>query len=82
MAYSMRLLKLNYILMKTTFGVILLIIGLVTTLITGMNAVQQTETFSFLGMDVVVSQGNYSPVIISALVLVMGVVLLVSARGK
>jgi hypothetical protein len=68
--------------MKTVFGSILLIIGLATTLITATNAIQQTETFSLFGMDIVVSQGNYAPVIISLLVLVMGVVLLASARGK
>jgi hypothetical protein len=68
--------------MKTVFGSILLIIGLVTTLITGANAINQTETFSLFGMNIVVSHGNYAPVVISVLVLIIGVVLLASARGK
>jgi hypothetical protein len=68
--------------MKTTFGSILLIIGLVSTIITGINAVKQTESFSIFGMNIVVSQGNYMPVVISLIVLLMGVVLLVSSKGK
>jgi hypothetical protein len=68
--------------MKTVFGAILLIVGLIGSIITGANALQQTETFSFFGMDIVVSQGNFSPVIISVIILIMGVVLLASARGK
>jgi hypothetical protein len=68
--------------MKTAFGSILLIIGLVSTIITGVNAIKQTESFSILGMDIVVSQGSYVPVVISMIVLVMGVVLLASSKGK
>lgn len=72
----------NLIYMKTVFGAILLTAGLISTIITGISAIQDTETFSFLGMDIVIAQGDYSPVIISAIVLVLGVILLASSKGK
>ncbi|MBA3901101.1 MAG: hypothetical protein H0X62_13000 [Bacteroidetes bacterium] len=68
--------------MKKTSGIILTVVGLVAIIITGMDAIQQAESFSFLGLDVVVSQGNYIPVIISLIVAISGVALLASSRGK
>jgi hypothetical protein len=68
--------------MKAVFGAILSIIGTVTLIITGVNAVQQTDSFSFLGREIVVSQGNFAPVIISFFILFMGVLLLVSSKGR
>ena len=68
--------------MKKLFGTILLVSGLTALLITGIHAIQQTKTFSFLGLDIVVSNGSYTPVIISLVVMIMGIVLLASAKGK
>ncbi|MDQ3192468.1 MAG: hypothetical protein M3Q58_12815 [Bacteroidota bacterium] len=68
--------------MKKTTGTILLIVGLVATIITGINAIQDTESFSFLGIDVVVSQGDFTPVIISSVVMILGVILLATSKGK
>jgi len=66
--------------MKKSIGIILTLIGLVATVITGMNALDQSESFSILGADVVISQADYTSVIISAVVLVIGLVLWVSSK--
>ncbi len=61
--------------MKTA-GIVLLIIGLAGTLVFGIQAIQDTETFSFLGIDIGVSSANWTPVIVSAIILVAGIVLM------
>lgn len=62
--------------MRKTVGSILTIGGLASLIYTGINYLNNTESFGFLGMDFVVSQGNLTPVLISAIVLLAGVVLL------
>ncbi len=57
-------------------GIILSFIGVVGTLIFGIQAFQDTETFSFLGIDIGISGANWSPVIISGLILVVGIFLM------
>ena len=59
-----------------TAGIVLLILGIAGTLVFGIQAIQQTETFSLFGIDIGVSQANWTPVIISAIVLVAGIVLM------
>lgn len=61
--------------MKKTIGAILTVGGLIALVYTGINYMNNTESFGFLGADVVVSQGDPVPVILSAVVLVVGVVL-------
>jgi hypothetical protein len=61
--------------MRTT-GIVLLIVGLVGTLIFGIQAIQDTKTFSFLGIDIGVSGANWTPVILSAVILLVGIVLM------
>ena len=61
--------------MKTA-GIVLLILGIVGILIFGIQAIQDTETFSFLGIDIGVSTANWTPVIVSAVVFVIGIVLM------
>ncbi len=56
-------------------GTILIILGIIGTIIFGIQAMQDSESFSFLGMDVAVSSANWTPLIISVVVLVIGVVL-------
>ena len=57
-------------------GIVLLIIGFACTLFFGVQAIQDTETFSFLGIDIGVSGANWTPVIVSAIVLVIGIILM------
>ncbi|ASB49138.1 hypothetical protein [Alkalitalea saponilacus] len=56
-------------------GMILLVIGITGIVIFGVQAMQDTETFSFLGIDIGVSSANWTPVIASAVIFVVGVVL-------
>ncbi len=56
-------------------GTILIILGIIGTIIFGIQAMQDSESFSFLGMDVAVSSANWTPLIISVVVLVIGVVI-------
>lgn len=65
--------------MKTA-GIILLILGIIGTIIFGIQAMQDSESFSLLGMDIAVSTANWTPVIISVVLLVIGLVL--TSRGK
>ncbi|MBD3629314.1 hypothetical protein [Cyclobacterium sp.] len=63
-----------------TVGIILLILGVIGTIMFGLQAMQDSESFSLLGMDIAVSTANWTPVIISVILLVIGLVL--SSRGK
>jgi hypothetical protein len=63
-----------------TIGIILLIIGAIGTIIFGIQAMQESESFSILGVDVAVSSANWTPVIISVIVLIVGLVM--SAVGR
>jgi len=56
-------------------GTILLILGLIGTILFGIQAAQDSESFNFLGMDIAVSSANWTPVIISVLMLIIGFVL-------
>jgi hypothetical protein len=61
--------------MKKIIGIVLLIIGLLGLIIYGIQAIQDTETFSILGIDIGVSDANWTPVIISAIIFIIGLVL-------
>jgi uncharacterized membrane protein YidH (DUF202 family) len=63
-----------------TIGIILAIIGAIGTVVFGYQALQDSESFSFLGLDIAVSSANWTPVIISVVLLVIGVVL--AGRGN
>lgn len=56
-------------------GIVLLILGIVGILVFGIQAMQDTESFSFLGINIGVSSANWTPVIISAIIFVIGIVL-------
>lgn len=56
-------------------GMILLLVGIVGTVMFGIQALQDSETFSIFGMDIAVSKANWTPVIISGSLLVIGLVL-------
>lgn len=71
--------QINLTIMKT-IGIILLILGAIGTILFGIQAMQDSESFSLLGMDIAVSTANWTPVIISGIVLIVGIVL--TATGK
>lgn len=61
-------------------GLILLILGAIGTCIFGLQAVQDSESFRFLGMNIAVSTANWTPVISSVILLVVGLVM--TTRGR
>jgi len=61
-------------------GIVLLIIGIIGTLIFGLQAIGDSESFSFLGMDVAVSTANWTPVIVSGIILIVGIIMIISAK--
>lgn len=63
-----------------SLGTILLLLGAIGTIIFGIQAIQDSDSFSFLGMDIAVSTANWTPVIISVIILVVGLV--ITMRGK
>lgn len=63
-----------------TAGIILIILGAIGTLLFGFQAIQDSESFTFLGMDIAVSTANWTPVIISVVLLIAGLVM--ATRGK
>jgi hypothetical protein len=63
-----------------TLGIILTVVGAIATLITGIQAAQDSESFSLFGMDIAVSSANWTPLIISVIVLIIGIVLMRSKK--
>ena len=62
-------------------GIVLLVLGLVGTAFFGIRAFNNSETFEIFGLDIATSHANWTPLIISVIVLVVGIVL-TSMRRK
>ncbi|MGB3465604.1 MAG: hypothetical protein WBA74_10050 [Cyclobacteriaceae bacterium] len=56
-------------------GLVVLILGIAGLIYFGIQAVNNSESFSVLGADVTVSSANYTPLIISGVVTIVGLVL-------
>ncbi len=63
-------------------GIILLIVGLIGLIVFGYQAMQESESFSLLGMDIAVSSANWTPVIFSGILAVIGLILTLAARRR
>nr|WP_321485011.1 transglycosylase [uncultured Draconibacterium sp.] len=63
-------------------GTILLLLGLAGTIFFGIQALNNSETFSFLGVDVALSSANWTPVIISGVFAILGVIILTVWKRK
>lgn len=61
--------------MKKRIGSILAGGGLLGVIYFGYQYFQNSESFEAFGADIAISTGNYVPVIISAVVLVIGIVI-------
>ncbi len=61
-------------------GIILFVLGLVGVIIYGIQAVSDSETFNLFGIDIAVSSANWTPVIISGAVMIIGIVMTVSRK--
>ena len=54
---------------------ILIAAGIVGVIYFGIKAINQSESFELLGMDVAVSKADWTPLIASGLVLIVGIIL-------
>ncbi len=63
-------------------GIILLVLGLIGIIAFGIQAIQESESVSFLGIDIVASSANWTPVIISGVVLIIGLVMMSFANKQ
>lgn len=61
--------------MKNVIGGILTVLGLVGCIVFGIQAAQDSDSFHFLGLDVAVSSANWTPLIASGAVLLVGLIL-------
>lgn len=61
-------------------GIVLLVLGIIGLVFFGIQAINESETFSFLGLDIGVSSANWTPVIVSAVVAIVGIALAVSGK--
>ena len=61
--------------MQKTIGSIMAVLGLIGTIYFGIQASQDSKSFDVLGVDVAVSSADWTPLIVSAVVLVIGAVL-------
>ncbi len=60
--------------MRNIVGGILTAGGLLGVIYFGYQYIQDSESFEAFGADVAISTGNYVPIIISAVVLVAGII--------
>ncbi len=63
-------------------GIVLLIIGLIGLIVFGYQAMQDSESFNLLGMEVAVSSANWTPVIFSAILAVIGIILALAGKKR
>ncbi len=63
-------------------GIVLLILGVIGLIIFGVDAWQQSESFSVAGINVAVSKANWTPVIASGVVALLGVLLMGFTRKR
>jgi len=61
--------------MNQTLGGILSVAGLVGIIFFGYQYMADSESFSVFGADVAVSTGDYVPILISVIVLIVGLVI-------
>ena len=62
-------------------GIVLLILGIIGVVVFGIQAMNDSESFSILGAEIAVSTANWTPVIVSAVVLIVGLIL-IAVRKK
>ncbi len=62
--------------MKRITGIILTVSGLAGVIYYGIEYLEDSDSFSVLGTDVAVSTGNYTPILISLVVMLIGLLLI------
>ena len=71
--------QINFNEMKIA-GIILLILGIIGVIIFGIQAMNDSESFNFLGLDIAVSKANWTPLIVSGVIAIVGGIL--TGMGK
>lgn len=61
--------------MNQTIGSILSVGGLIGIIFFGYQYIQDSESFSLFGADIAVTTGDWIPILISAIVMIIGLVL-------
>jgi hypothetical protein len=61
-------------------GIIILVLGLAGLIYFGYEALQASESFNVLGVDVAVSSADWNPVIYSGIVTVAGILLAIVGK--
>jgi len=61
-------------------GYVVSVAGLIGLIYTVINYINSTESFSALGVDVTVSEGDPIPMLISAIVLIAGLLIIRAAK--
>ncbi len=56
-------------------GIILLVLGIIGVVVFGIQAMNDSESFSLLGLDIAVSKANWTPLIVSGVIAVVGGIL-------
>ena len=62
-------------------SIILILAGAIGTVVFGVQAINDSESFNLFGLDIAVSSANWTPLIISGIVLVAGILMRVSQRN-
>jgi hypothetical protein len=58
-----------------TAGIIIMIIGLIGVVVFGIQAFNDTESFNLFGLNIALSSANWTPLILSGLVTVVGIIM-------
>jgi len=56
--------------------------GFIALIYTGLNYVNQSESFSLMGVDFAVSKGDPMPVILSVIVMIGGLLIIRSSKNN
>ena len=57
-------------------GIVLLVVGIIGLAYFGYEAMQESESVEVLGADIAVSTANWTPVIVSGVVALIGLIIL------
>ena len=68
--------------MQRTLGILLFIVGLIASAITGWQAYQSTESVKLLGKQITISEADWTPLVISAAVAIIGLILASTASKR
>lgn len=65
-----------------TIGYLLTIGGIIAAIYAVVNYLNESESFSAFGLDIAVSKGDPTPIIISAIVLLAGILIIRASKNK